>query len=209
MNCPLCFSDKTSFYIRAENREYWSCKSCELIFVSKKHLLPKEEELKRYDLHENHIEDIKYRQFLYRAIQPILERVPLGKKGLDYGSGPSPVLATLFEIEGYKMDFYDPYYAHNIEIYNKTYDFISLTEVAEHFYKSGQEFKQLFSLLKKGGYLIVMTHRTDNVSDFANWYYQKDATHVVFYNKKSFILLAEDQGVTLEFIDDRIVLFKK
>jgi hypothetical protein len=169
-------------------------------------LLSTKKEKSRYDLHKNYIEDKGYRNFLSQVITPIKERVSLGKHGLDYGSGPVPVLATLLEIEGYKMDFYDPYYANNRAVLENKYDFVSLTEVAEHFYQPGFEFEHLLTLLKPNSPLVIMTSRTDNILDFKSWHYPLDPTHVCFYATKSFEYLAAKHQRTIEIIDSKIVI---
>jgi len=171
--------------------------------------LNKLEEKKRYNLHENFIENIGYRNFLSQVITPIKERLRKGAIGLDFGSGPSPVLATLLEIEGYKTSFYDPYYANDQNVFNKKYDFITLTEVAEHFYYPAIEFEKILHLLKPKGYLVVMTSRTDTITDFKNWYYQKDPTHVSFYADKSFEFLASKYKLSISIIDNKIVILNK
>ncbi len=209
MKCPLCKSTNTHFFVKNTERTYQKCSDCELVFAPSRYFLNKSEEKSRYNLHENFIENIGYRNFLSQVISPIKQRLSKGALGLDYGSGPSPVLATLLEIEGYKMDFYDPYYADNQEVFNKKYDFITLTEVAEHFYYPAVEFKKILQLLKPNGYLVVMTYRTDTIADFKNWYYQKDPTHVCFYSNKSFEYIASKYKLSISIIDAKIVILNK
>ena len=55
------------------------------------------------------------------------------------------------------MDLYDPFFFPNEEIFSKTYDFITCTEAAEHFFNPNKEFDLLDKLLKKDGWLGVMT----------------------------------------------------
>ena len=209
MKCPLCKSSNTHFFVKNTDRVYQKCSDCDLIFAPSCYFLNEIEEKIRYNLHENFIENIGYRNFLSQVISPIKQRLSKGTLGLDYGSGPSPVLATLLEIEGYKMDFYDPYYANNQSVFNKKYDFISLTEVAEHFYYPAIEFEKILQLLEPNGYLVVMTSRTDAITDFKNWYYQKDPTHVSFYSNKSFEFIASKYKLSISIIDAKIVILNK
>ncbi len=209
MKCPLCKSTNTHFFVKNTERAYQKCSNCEFIFVPSSFFLNKFEEKNRYNLHENFIENIGYRNFLSQVITPIKEKLSKGAFGLDYGSGPSPVLATLLEIEGYKMNFHDPYYAKNQSIFDEKYDFITLTEVAEHFYYPAIEFEKLLNLLKPKGYLVVMTSRTDTITDFKNWYYQKDPTHVSFYANKSFEFIAFKYKLSISIIDSKIMIFNK
>ena len=67
----------------------------------------------------------------------------------------------------------------------------------------------LNKILKKDGWLGIMTNFYDENIDFASWYYRKDPTHVAFYSKETFRNIASTMSWTLEFPDNNIVLFKK
>ena len=207
--CPLCESLETKFYEHAMDRVYSRCANCELLFVNKTFLLDKFEEKKRYNLHENSINDLRYIQFLSQITAPLIARLKPKSSGLDFGSGPEPVLAQLFEKKGFTMSVFDPYYANNPNVLNEYYDFITLTEVAEHLYNPSKEFKKLVKLLKTKGYLAILTLRTDSVQDFKNWHYQKDETHVCFFSDKSMKYLAAKHQLSLELLSDRLAIFQK
>ena len=51
----------------------------------------------------------------------------------------------------YLIDLYDPFFFPNKEIFSKTYDFITCTETAEHFFNPKKEFDLINTLLKKDG----------------------------------------------------------
>jgi hypothetical protein len=44
---------------------------------------------------------------------------------------------------------------------------------------------------------------------FENWYYRRDPTHVVFYSKKTFEIIAEQHNWQLEIPAKDIALFSK
>ena len=207
--CPLCKSVKTEFKTHAKNRDFFSCSNCQLIFVSPKQLLSFDEERKRYDQHQNNIIDEGYKKFLYQIITPLLARIKPESKGLDFGSGPFPALAQLFEKEGFKVDLFDPYYAKNETVFTNKYDFITLTEVAEHLNNPSKDFDRIIPLLKQGGFLAIMTLRTDRIKDFKNWFYQNDDTHVCFYANTTMEYLSKKYNLTLKVLSDRVVLFQK
>ena len=46
-------------------------------------------------------------------------------------------------------------------------------------------------------------------SQFDNWYYRKDPTHVVFYARETFEIIAEQRDWTCEIPTKDIVLFCK
>lgn len=206
--CPLCESKKTLLFDHAMNRDYFLCNNCDLIFVPKKFQLDDVEEKKRYDFHQNSIDDSNYVRFLSQLFHPLIERLSPNSHGLDFGSGPEPVLAQLLEEKGFDMCIFDPFYANNASVLQEKYDFVSLTEVAEHFYNPAKEFVLLVSLLKPKGYLAVMTSRTDEISNFRNWHYQKDETHVCFYSNKSMQYIAKKHQLSLEIINSSVVIFR-
>ena len=97
----------------------------------------------------------------------------------------------------------------NKTIFLKPYDFISCTEVLEHVFDPAKVIFDLNKILKKDGWLGIMTNFYDENIDFASWYYRKDPTHVAFYSKETLTHIASNMSWTLEFPDKNIVLFKK
>ena len=149
--CPLCKNIQTSFLYRDQYRTYPRCPNCALIFVSRKDLLQPHQEKERYDLHQNDPQDEGYRQFLNQLAQPLIKRIgPPPLEGLDFGSGPGPVLTMILEEQGYRMSLYDPYYAPDKSPLQRSYDFVTCTETIEHFYAPDKEWRLLISLLKPG-----------------------------------------------------------
>lgn len=207
--CPLCHSVNTSFFTNAMNRDYFLCSKCKLIFVPKGFLLDSTEEKKRYDLHENSIEDIGYVKFISQIIQPLRNRLNTNSLGLDFGSGPTPVLAELLKEYGFSVNIYDHFYSKNKDVLNNKYDFITLVEVAEHFYYPAKEFEKLIALLKPKAYLFVVTFCTDTIDDFTKWHYQRDDTHVCFYATESLKYIAQKHKLTFEKISERLAIFQK
>ncbi len=207
--CPLCHAEKTRFFANAMNRDYLLCDNCKLIFVPRNFFLTKTEEKKRYDLHENSIEDKAYVRFLSQIIQAVEQRVIPHNSGLDFGSGPSPVLAKILSQKGYDMQIYDTYYATNRSDLNKEYEFICLSEVAEHFHDPNTEFTDLVKLLKPNAFLFVMTSCTDSIDDFKNWHYQRDDTHVCFYATESMQYIAKKHQLSLEKVSEKLFVFQK
>lgn len=171
--------------------------------------LTKNEEKKRYDLHENDPADPNYRDFLNQIYLPMANRLAPGLTGLDYGSGPGPTLHLMFEEAGFNMNIFDPFYHPDTSALQQSYDFIVTTETAEHFYQPAEEFNRLWDLLNPGGILGVMTKQLRDPSTFDSWYYRKDDTHVVFYQIKTFKWLSNKYGAILEIINDRVILMHK
>lgn len=180
-----------------------------LVFVPPGQHLNARQEKAIYDLHRNGLYDEGYRRFLSRLFSPITERLKAGSRGMDYGCGPGPTLAAMFSEQGFPMTLYDPIYANKPEALQSSYDFISCTEVVEHFANPGREFQRLFSLLVPGGWLGIMTKLVRDKQAFTSWHYKNDLTHVCFFSKYTFQWLAHRYHCRLEFIGQDVVLLKR
>jgi len=191
------------------SRDYLLCADCNLIFVPPAFFLSKNEEKNRYDLHENSIKDKGYVSFLSVIIEAIQNRIDPPSFGLDFGSGPTPVLAEILQQKNYRINIYDTFYAAYSEVLEEKYEFISLSEVAEHFNNPAREFEELIKLLKPNAYLFVMTSCTDTIKDFQNWHYQKDDTHVCFYATECMEYIAEKYHLFLEKVSEKLFIFQK
>lgn len=101
---------------------------CFLVFLSAEKHPDAEAELQRYLRHENSPEDHRYWAFLNRwSSLHLAPRLPPGDSGLDYGSGPGPTLSVMLEKQGSATDIYDPYFASDPSVLERTYDFITCT----------------------------------------------------------------------------------
>src|SRR5262249_10930011 len=152
------------------------------------------EEKERYDLHRNCPDDKDYLAYLDPLFSALKKYVLPPCEGLDFGSGPTPVLAGMFTSAGYKMNLYDPFYSPNPLPLDKQFKFIASSEVVEHFYTPQDEFMRLWHMLQPGGWLGIMTQMVSDGLDFANWHYRREPTHVVFYSKKTFFWIAKHFG---------------
>lgn len=207
--CPVCEKQGSSFFLQVSMREYWRCATCESTFLTPVHWLSRQDEMALYQKHRNDPDDEGYRRFLARLAQPLLERLPSGASGLDYGCGPGHVLAAMLSEEGHAMAVFDPFFANDPRALTTTYDFITCTEVAEHFHRPAEEFRRLQCLLKPGGWLAVMTCFQTEDARFADWHYRRDPTHVVFYREATFAYLARCWGWYCEVPCRNVVLLQR
>ena len=132
-----------------------------------------------------------------------------GSQILDFGCGPGPALAEMFKEAGFCMDLYDPIFFPQKPSSSKKYDFITCTEVIEHFYDPFNEFIKLDRMLAKNGIFAVMTNFYDESINFEDWYYRKDPTHVVFYTEQTLQYIAKEMSWKFEIPSNNIVFFKK
>ena len=208
MSCPLCHED-AAFFFEDERRPYHQCGQCELIFVPAEHLPTREEEKAQYDLHENNPEDSGYRRFLGRLADPLLEKLPPGSVGLDFGCGPGPTLSLMLEEAGHRVALFDPIYHPNPGALEGQYDFVTATEVFEHLHHPRRDLEVLWNCLRPGGWLGVMTKRARTREAFSKWHYIKDPTHVGFWSGNTFRWLAGYWDAQLELIEPDVALLRK
>lgn len=207
--CPLCASGDSREYSCDERRRYLRCSSCMLVFVPALHHLSPAAEKKRYDLHRNAPDNEGYRTFLRRMADPLMKRLSPGSEGLDFGSGPQPLLASLVREAGYSMAIYDPFYEPVPDVLDRRYDFITATEVVEHLRDPKTELGRLWNCLRPRGWLGIMTRPVVQRDAFPVWHYKNDLTHICFFSPETFRWLAGRWAADLEFLEGDIVLFRK
>ncbi|HOW16788.1 MAG TPA: class I SAM-dependent methyltransferase, partial [bacterium] len=163
---------------------FYGCKECSLVFKDPKVWPSREVERARYLEHNNSLENEGYKSFLLNLVDPLAKILNKDAVGLDYGCGPVPALSELIKQQGFECLNYDPFFFNDKKLLQGKYDFVTCCEVVEHFHDPANEFKQLRSLLKKGGVLAISTQMVPK--EFVYWWYHKDITHVVFYSAVTF-----------------------
>lgn len=209
MDCVVCMRKSVDLFKIIDKKEYWKCNFCLTKFLDKKYHLNSKNEKERYSQHNNRIDDNAYRSFLSKLSIPLIKKLSRGNKGLDFGCGHGPALADMIKSDGFEIDLYDPFFFPNENIFTKEYDFITCTETVEHFFHPHKEFMSLDKLLRKKGWLGIMTRFLREDELFENWYYRKDPTHVVFYSERTFEIIAEQRNWSCEIPNKDIVLFYK
>jgi hypothetical protein len=210
MNCTLCTAPSPLF-CEDKKRTYFRCPECDLIFANPETHLPQEDEKAIYDFHQNGPQDIRYREFLSQLSMPLLEKLSTGMTGLDFGSGPGPTLSLMLEEQGMRMSIYDIYYAPDSGQLSRQYDFVTCSEVVEHFSEPAKAWPQLISLVKPKGYIGVMTwmFTKKTAEQFNQWRYKGDPTHVSFYTPKTMQWIGQHFQLSLEIISEQVILLRK
>lgn len=183
-NCTLCFSSETKEFFSYKNRTFYECNHCNLIFQSSDSLCSSAEEKERYLDHNNSELSDGYKKFLYNIIDPVKKYMAPESRGLDFGSGPYPMMAKILKGESYDIDSFDPYF-NEFNLSERKYNFVILCEVIEHFNRPSNELNLIKSLLKDGGFLFIQTSLFSKEIDFKNWYYKDDITHVSFFSDET------------------------
>ena len=203
-SCPLCNNDGEVFHKKA----FYRCKSCDSIFKAAISLPDRAEEKEKYDLHNNDVNDVRYQQFVSPITNAVQRDYPTRSIGLDFGSGPGPVISKVLQDKGYTLKQFDPFFNNVPEVLEDKYDYIVCCEVIEHFHSPAKEFELLRSMLKPNGHLYCMTHLYSDDIDFNAWYYKNDPTHVFFYNPKSLQLIKNKNEFSSLLIEDRLITYR-
>lgn len=210
LHCPLCvYTGGSNHFHSDRHRDYYRCPLCHLVHVPPSQFLPPETERAEYDKHQNSSDNAGYRIFLNRLFTPLNTRLSSASHGLDFGSGPGPTLSLMFEEAGHQMSLYDPFYAPEKHAFTAQYDFITASEVVEHLHDPAAELALLWSILKPGGWLGIMTKLALDRAAFSRWHYKSDPTHVCFFSIKTMDWLARQWQTELLQIGKDVLLFQK
>jgi 2-polyprenyl-3-methyl-5-hydroxy-6-metoxy-1,4-benzoquinol methylase len=209
VRCPVCEGPHGQHFQTIDGRTYARCGRCEATFLLPQHWPTPEAERAEYELHRNTDDDTGYRAFLSRLAVPLLQQVAPGSRGLDFGCGPGPALAKMLREAGHSVSLYDPFFHADPAVLNDRYDFITCTEVIEHFHHPAAEFRRLDAMLHPGGWLALMTRFQTDDARFAQWHYRRDPTHVVFYRERTLQWLAQHHGWRCEVPCADVALMRK
>ena len=203
MTCPLCNSLVKLFY----KNTHYKCECCAGVFKSKEFHLIGEAEKNIYEKHKNDSNDIRYQNFLSPITNSVLNDKSKNSIGLDFGCGKDSAIIKVLKDNAYEIHGYDLFYLDDKALLEKKYDYITSSEVIEHFQEPNKEFTLLKSLLKDDGSLYLMTDIYDDSIDFDKWYYKNDPTHIFMYQRKTFEWMKEEFGFSRVEIEGRLIRF--
>jgi hypothetical protein len=207
--CRLCGTGRAALFWQDRRRDYYRCRCCSLVFVPPRQLPSPAAEKAEYDLHRNTPDDPGYRRFLGRLCEPLQARLAPGSHGLDFGCGPGPALPVMLAEAGHKVAVFDGFYAPDSSVLQRRYDFVTATEVVEHLHHPGTELRRLWSLLRRGGVLGLMTKLVLDREAFTRWHYKNDPTHVCFFSRETFAWLAGELNAAHEVIGRDVILLTR
>lgn len=205
--CPLCHAAEPTSVGSGDDKGYFACPTCDLIYLAPSRRLSATDERVRYELHNNDRGDPGYVLFLRRLADPLIDRLRAGARGLDFGCGPAPVLSEILTAAGFPCAAHDPFFAPGDGLLDEQYDFITCSEVVEHAHDPARMFAGLRRMLAPGGILGVMTMFHPGADAFADWWYRRDPTHVCFYDEATMRWIGERHGWTTEFPRPNVTLF--
>lgn len=206
--CPLCRATGPEGPLSGRARRFWRCLDCHLTFAGILDHPTRAVEEARYRLHRNAPNDAGYRRSLDRLAGPLAARLTAGMEGLDFGSGPGPVLASLLGERGLRVSNYDPIFAPDMALLDRTWDFIACAETVEHFREPGNEFDRFARLIRPGGWIGIQTRLCAEDQDLASWWYAEDPTHLCFYARATFGWIGAHHGWTVEYPGEDVILVR-
>ena len=214
LNCIICCQKTHLIKDDKYSDIYYKCPRCEAIFLQRDHILDKKMEKTEYDRHENTMDNNGYVNSFRELIDKYIIEFTgdlKGKKILDFGCGPNPVLSEILKKYEADVVHYDPYFFKDISFKSEQFDIVVSTEVFEHLSNPYNELKLIKDLLKKDSFLIIKTqfHNMKD-DDFLTWWYRRDPTHIIFYTSKTFEYMAKKTGFVIMFSDnEEIIVLKK
>jgi 2-polyprenyl-3-methyl-5-hydroxy-6-metoxy-1,4-benzoquinol methylase len=210
MKCNICNTQTASLEDTQLNKVFFHCHTCELIFLDKKFYVSNNDEKNQYDHHNNSLENEGYVKMFNDFLDFTLEGLHV-KSVLDFGSGPTPVLAELLKRRGLHVEHFDKFYQPKKVYENKEYDLITSTEVFEHLENPKEVLNLLRNHLTQNGTISIMTlFHTNKQEDFLKWWYRRDPTHITFFTPKTIETMAKECGLKVQKHDNkRIILLSK
>ncbi len=189
MRCKVCHSSVAHFDDEQMDCLSYHCLKCEVIFKDPSSHVSSELEQQQYAQHNNSLENSGYVQ-MFESFLEFVELKDSVQRVLDFGSGPTPVFATILRRRGLEVEIYDKYYATNpIE---GVFDLIVSTEVFEHLDDPVGVLKRLKSHLGADARVAIMTQFHKGTKEFyLDWWYRRDPTHITFFTPKTFEILAD------------------
>lgn len=211
MNCKICDFDTKAFDDPDLHKQFYICPNCQCIMLDPFFQLSLEKENSLYDNHHNSLENAGYVKMFEDFLDFFWNDLTCKEKGLDFGSGPTPVLAELLRRRGVSVDYYDKFYQPIQCFENQTYDFITSTEVFEHLEDPVATLSLLRQHLKPEGVIALMTlFHTNDEASFLTWWYRRDPTHITFYTPHTLDVLAKKCGLKVIKTDGkRIAILRK
>ena len=207
--CKVCKSSNIDLFLKLGKLLYWGCNVCDSKYLDSKNYVSNSDEKKHYLKHNNSITDLNYKNFLLKLIEPVKDKISTVDIGLDYGCGFAPALANILKTYGYKVELYDPFFFPNKDLLLKKYKFITCSEVVEHFFNPYEEFDKINNLLDYNSWFGLMTSFQPKDTQFENWHYRRDPTHVVFYKRKTFEHISFQRKWQVFFPCQNVALFNK
>jgi SAM-dependent methyltransferase len=210
MTCPLCLSSgpfQTWIHRAWRDRRFLHCPVCDVVFVPPEDQVSPEKEKARYQTHQNDLGASGFRDFLMKTVSEIGKRLPKGSRILDFGSGPEPSMSNLLVAGGYEVVGYDPSFQPQPP--EGTFDLVLAHEVFEHLREPRVEVERILNWLRPHGTFVIRSELRPGREAFADWWYARDFTHILFPSEATLQWMAEEWALTFELWSSVLWTFRR
>jgi hypothetical protein len=207
--CPVCEGNSTQ-PIDDQQPVYLLCTNCDYLFLEPSLRLELEQEQKRYQEHNNDLEDPKYVEYLKKTWDRVSDQLEPGSLVIDYGCGPTRGLQRLLQGQDLQVVSYDPiFYPTSVDVLKGNVDVIFCSEAIEHMYQPKSELERWQSLLKPEGLITLRTAFHKGSEGFREWWYKDDPTHIGFFSVKTFEWISKKYDLEILHMHSPYVSFRK
>ena len=206
LHCPLCDDGQIRPFFTEDDAEYLRC-ACALVFVPPVYYLTACGTAE-YDLHQNEVDDQGYAGFLVPPGTPLLERLPPGARGLDFGCGPGPALAQCCG-GGCQMQLYDSFYYPEAVLSWSILILLVPPRWLSICISPACELLQLVAANRCPAVVGIMTKLVLDAQAFAGWHYKNDPTHVCFFSEQTWHWWAQRQDAEAGNIGADVMLLTR
>ena len=109
----------------------------------------------------------------------------------------------------FEVSLYDSFFVPDQGPLDADYDFICATEVVEHLHRPAQELERLWSLLRPGGWMGVMTKLVLDRTAFAAGTIKMIRRMCAFFSVDAWRWWAQNHGASLEIIGADVILLQQ
>lgn len=195
MNCRVCKTNSV-FFCKEDYRTFYLCPKCNLIFTND---IPDKEFQEKHYKSQWETTNSTFWKSQVDVLLSIFEKYNVTGRILDFGSGSGEMTKELHR-RGYDVNPVDPMSTGYLKDQNYPFKFniVIATEVLEHLLNLCEEINEINKVLTENGIVICSTLLTNSFIDctnaqtqFINWWYKNDRTHVNFFCNKTLFKLVE------------------
>lgn len=195
MYCRVCKTCSNFFY-KEDYRTFYLCPQCSLIFTMD---FPNKTFQEKHYKSQWETANSTFWKDQVNGLLSIIEKCNVSGRILDFGSGSGETVNELLR-RGKDVTPVDPLTTGYLKDQNYPHKFniVIAIEVIEHLHNLLEEINEISNVLTEDGIVICTTQLTNFFIDtenaqtqFTNWWYKNDQTHVNFFCNKTIIKLAE------------------
>lgn len=210
--CRICNSSSTLFF--QDNRQFFKCSECRLIFSEDS---PGKEDEENHYKTQWETTDPDFWKSQVDVLVQLINNYRTPKRILDFGSG-SGEMTREFQQRGYDITPLEPMIHGYLkdQNYPAPFDVVIAVEVLEHLLDPWSEIREIENVLVPDGIVIFSTlltnefiDRSDAADHFKNWWYKDDPTHSSFFCNHVLSKVADIGNYDIDIIGDKVFVLKR